>query len=89
MGARGQIGAYDIKTGKEVWKFYTVPGPGERFADTWEGESYKWGGAGVWTHVALDPDLGMLYFGTGNAVVLSQSTPTRSNMAPCRCRLVA
>jgi alcohol dehydrogenase (cytochrome c) len=44
-----------------------VPGPGERFADTWEGESYKWGGAGVWTHVALDPDLGMLYFGTGYA----------------------
>lgn len=67
VGARGQIGAYDIKTGKEIWKFYTVPGPGERFADTWEGESYKWGGAGVWTHVALDPDLGMLYFGTGNA----------------------
>ena len=57
----------DIKTGREVWKFYTVPGPGERFADTWEGESYKVGGAGVWTHVAVDPDLGMLYFGTGNA----------------------
>jgi PQQ-dependent dehydrogenase (methanol/ethanol family) len=67
VGARGQIGAYDIKNGKELWKFYTVPGPGERFADTWEGDSYKWGGAGVWTHVALDPDLGMIYFGTGNA----------------------
>ncbi len=67
VGARGQIGAYDVKTGKEVWRFYTVPGPGERFADTWEGDSYKWGGAGVWTHVALDPDLGMVYFGTGNA----------------------
>ena len=38
VGARGQIGAYDIKTGKEVWRFYTVPGPGERFADTWEGD---------------------------------------------------
>jgi quinohemoprotein ethanol dehydrogenase len=67
VGARGQIGAYDIKTGKEVWKFYTVPGPGERFAETWEGDSYKWGGAGIWTHVAVDPELRMLYVGTGNA----------------------
>ena len=32
-GARGQMGAYDAKTGQEVWKFYTIPGPGERFAE--------------------------------------------------------
>src|SRR5262249_45981745 len=67
VGARGQVGAYDVKTGKEVWTFFTVPGPGERFANTWEGESYKYGGAGVWNHVAVDPDLGMIYMGTGNA----------------------
>jgi quinohemoprotein ethanol dehydrogenase len=67
IGARGQIGAYDVKTGKEIWKFHTIPGPGEPFADTWEGESYKYGGAGVWNHVAVDPDLGMIYLGTGNA----------------------
>ena len=67
VGARGQIGAYDVTTGKEVWKFFTVPGPGERFANTWEGESYKYGGAGVWNHVAIDPALGMIYMGTGNA----------------------
>jgi quinohemoprotein ethanol dehydrogenase len=67
IGARGQIGAYDVKTGKEIWKFNTVPGPGERHADTWEGDSYKYGGAGVWNHVAVDPELGMIYMGTGNA----------------------
>ena len=66
-GMRGHIGAYDVNTGKEIWKFYTVPGPGERFANTWEGDSYKFGGAGVWNHVAIDPDLGMVYMGTGNA----------------------
>jgi PQQ-dependent dehydrogenase (methanol/ethanol family) len=66
-GARGQLGAYDAKTGQELWKFFTVPGPGDRFADTWEGDSYKIGGGGVWNHVALDPDLGMVYVGTGNA----------------------
>ena len=67
IGARGQIGAYDVATGKEIWTFHTTPGPGERFADTWEGDSYKYGGAGVWNHVAVDPDLGMIYMGTGNA----------------------
>jgi len=66
-GARGQMGAYDVKTGKEVWRFSTVPAPRERFGDTWEGDSYKYGGGGVWNHVALDPDLGMVYFGVGNA----------------------
>jgi len=66
-GARGQLGAYDAKTGEELWRFYTIPGPGERFADTWEGDSYKIGGGGVWTHVALDSELGMVYMGVGNA----------------------
>ena len=65
-GARGQMGAYDAKTGKEVWKFYTIPGPGDRFADTWDGESYRCGGGAIWTTPALDPDLGMIYVGTGN-----------------------
>jgi len=67
QGARGSVHALDAKTGKELWRFYTVPGPGEKFADTWEGDSYKIGGAGVWNHVALDPELGLIYMGTGNA----------------------
>ena len=66
-GARGQVAAYDAQTGREIWKFYTVPSPGEPFADTWERDSYKMGGAAVWSHVALDPDLRMVYVGTGNA----------------------
>lgn len=65
-GARGHVGAYDAKTGKEVWKFYTIPGPGERGGNTWEGDSYKHGGGGVWTNPAVDPDLGMIYFAVGN-----------------------
>ena len=66
-GARGQLGAYDAKTGQELWKFYTIPAPGERFGDTWEGDSYKIGGGGIWSHVALDPELGLVFMGTGNA----------------------
>jgi quinohemoprotein ethanol dehydrogenase len=66
-GARGQLGAYDAKTGTEIWKFFTIPAAGERFADTWEGDSYKIGGGGIWNHVALDPELGLIYMGVGNA----------------------
>lgn len=67
QGVRGHMGAYDAKTGREVWKFWTIPGPGQPGAETWEGDSYKYGGAGIWTQAAIDPDLGMLYVGTGNA----------------------
>src|SRR6478672_5156582 len=66
-GVRGQFGAYDAKTGKEVWKFWTLPGPGERGHETWEGDSWKYGGGPVWTHPAIDPDLGMVYVPVGNA----------------------
>jgi len=66
---RGRIQAYDAKTGKEVWRFYTVPGPGEKGHDTWpqENDSWKHGGAPVWQTPAVDPELGLLYFSTGNA----------------------
>ena len=76
-GVRGQFGAYDAKTGKEVWKFWTVPGPGEVGHDTWEGESWKYGGAPVWTHPAIDPELGMVYMPTGNAGPDNDGTDAR------------
>ncbi|MCC7009987.1 MAG: PQQ-binding-like beta-propeller repeat protein [Acidobacteria bacterium] len=66
-GVRSFFGAFDANTGKEAWRFFLVPGPGERGNETWEGESWKRGGAPVWTHPALDPALGMVYVATGNA----------------------
>jgi quinohemoprotein ethanol dehydrogenase len=66
-GVRGQFGAYDARTGKEVWKFWTLPGPGEIGHDTWEGDSWQHGGGPVWTHPAIDPDLGSVYVAVGNA----------------------
>ena len=66
-GVRGQFGAYDASTGKEVWKFYTIPGPGEFGNDTWEGDSWMRGGGPLWTHPAIDPDLGLVYLPVGNA----------------------
>src|SRR6187455_1897510 len=48
MGIRGHISAFDAKTGKEVWRFYTIPGPGEPGHDSWSGDSWRVGGAAVW-----------------------------------------
>jgi alcohol dehydrogenase (cytochrome c) len=66
-GVRGFFGAYEARTGKQVWGFWTIPGPGERGHDTWEGDSWKYGGGPVWTHPAVDPDLGTIYLPVGNA----------------------
>ena len=63
---RGFIAAFDAKTGKELWRFYTIPGPGEPGNDTWSGESWKTGGVGVWNHGAFDPETNLVFFGTGN-----------------------
>ena len=77
MGVRGYISAYDADTGKLLWRFYTVPGdPTKPFenpilkeaAKTWNGEWWKNGGGGtVWDAMAYDPQLDLLYIGTGNA----------------------
>ena len=68
MGVRGRLKAYDARTGKLRWVFYTVPGPGERGHETWpqEGDAWTRGGATVWQTPAVDPRLGLIYFSTGN-----------------------
>jgi alcohol dehydrogenase (cytochrome c) len=65
-GIRGFIDAYDAKTGKRAWRFYTVPGTGEPGNDTWSGDSWKRGGAPAWITGSYDPDLNLLYWTTGN-----------------------
>lgn len=65
-GIRGFLDAYDAETGKRLWRFYTVPGPGEVGNDTWEGDSWKTGGAPTWVTGSFDPKLNLIYWGTGN-----------------------
>jgi len=65
-GLRGRLTAHDAKTGKEVWRWWAVPGPGEFGHETWEGDSWKTGGGAMWVQPAIDPDLGLLYVNTGN-----------------------
>ena len=66
FGIRGFLAAYAADTGKEVWRFNTVPGPGEPGHETWEGDSWKTGGAPTWVTGAYDPDLDLVYWGVGN-----------------------
>jgi alcohol dehydrogenase (cytochrome c) len=65
-GIRGFIDAYDAKSGKQLWRFWTVPGPGEPGHDTWLGDSWKTGGATTWVTGSYDPALNLIYWGTGN-----------------------
>lgn len=65
-GVRGFLDAYDAKTGRRVWRFYTTPGPGEPGHGTWSGDSWKYGGATTWVTGSYDPELNLLYWGTGN-----------------------
>lgn len=65
-GIRGFIVAYDVKSGKEVWRFYTVPGPGEPGHDTWRGDAWRYGSASVWVTGSYDPELNLTYWGVGN-----------------------
>jgi alcohol dehydrogenase (cytochrome c) len=63
---RGFIVAFDATTGREEWRFHTVPGPGEPGNETWSGDSWRTGGGGVWTTGVYDADLNLTYWGTGN-----------------------
>jgi alcohol dehydrogenase (cytochrome c) len=68
MASRGKVKAFSAKDGKLVWTFNTIPGPGEFGHDTWpqDSDAWKFGGAPVWQTPAVDPELGLVYFSTGN-----------------------
>jgi len=65
-GVRGFLAAFDTETGKEEWRFWTIPGPGEKGNESWPGDTYLHGGGSTWMPGTYDPDLNLLYWGTGN-----------------------
>jgi alcohol dehydrogenase (cytochrome c) len=66
FGTRGFIDAYDVDTGKRVWRFNTIPGEGESGSDTWSGDSWERGGGSTWITGTYDPELNLVFWGTGN-----------------------
>lgn len=65
-GVRGFLDAYDVKTGARRWRFWTVPGPGEKGNETWSGDSWKQGGAPTWVTGSYDAEQNLIIWGTGN-----------------------
>ena len=76
-GIRGFIAAYDVKTGKEAWRFYTIPAPGEPGSETWQRcppnsksfcdpDAWKHGGGSIWMTGSYDAKLNLTYWGVGN-----------------------
>src|ERR1700687_4787903 len=65
-GVRGFVAAFDAETGKEAWRFWTIPGPGEFGAGSWPGDLYKHGGGTTWMPGTFDPELNTIYWTTSN-----------------------
>jgi PQQ-dependent dehydrogenase (methanol/ethanol family) len=66
FGTRGFIDAYDAASGRRLWRFNTVPGPGEFGNDTWKGDSWRRGGTAAWLTGTYDPELNTVYWAMGN-----------------------
>ncbi len=69
LGVRGFVAGFDADSGKQLWKTYTVPAPGEPGSETWPagGDHYKRGGAPIWVTGNYDPETNLMFWGTGNA----------------------
>jgi len=67
-GARGFMAAFDADNGRELWRFYIIPQPGEIGAGTWRPGEWEFGGGAIWLSSSVDPELGMVYAVTGNPV---------------------
>jgi alcohol dehydrogenase (cytochrome c) len=65
-GVRGFVAAYDANTGKLLWRFWTIPGPGETGSESWPGDMYLHGGGTTWMPGTYDPELNTVYWGTSN-----------------------
>jgi alcohol dehydrogenase (cytochrome c) len=65
-GVRGFLAAFDAETGKESWRFWTIPAPGEKGSESWHGDLYLHGGGTTWMPGSYDPELNSVYWGTSN-----------------------
>lgn len=66
FGIRGYLAAYDAKSGREAWRFYTIPEAGKPGNETWKGDTWRTGGGSIWVTGSFDPQLNLIYWGTGN-----------------------
>ena len=70
----------DIKTGKRRWRFWTIPGPGEKGHESWPGDSWMHGGGPTWVTGSYDPELNLIIWGTGNPSPDRTAVPEGDNL---------
>ena len=81
FGIRGFLDGWDPETGKRLWRRYTIPAPGEKGYETWPpGDAYLRGGGSTWITGSYDPDLDLIYWGTGNAGPWNPATRPGDNL---------
>ena len=83
FGTRGFIDGWDANTGNKLWRIYTTAMPGEKGGDTWPGDTASKGGAPTWLTVAYDPELDLVYWGTGNAGPWNPQVRMGDNLYVC------
>ena len=82
-GTRGFVDGWDPKTGKQLWRFYTTAAPGEKGGDSWPGDTASKGGAPTWLTGTYDPELDLVYWGTGNAGPWNPEVRRGDNLYVC------
>ena len=80
LGVRGFVAAFDATTGKEAWRTFTIPAPGEPGGDSWPADSYQRGGGSTWISGSYDPKTHVTYWGTGNAAPWMPDTRPGDNL---------
>ena len=83
FGTRGFIDGWDANTGNKLWRIYTTAMPGEKGGDTWPGDTASKGGAPTWLTGAYDPELDLVYWGTGNAGPWNPQVRMGDNLYVC------
>ena len=83
FGIRGFLAAYDAETGKQFWRTYTIPAPGEKAGDTWQGDSWKNGGGSTWITGTYDPELNLVFWGVGNPGPWAGAVRVGDNLYTC------
>jgi alcohol dehydrogenase (cytochrome c) len=82
FGVRGFIDGYDTATGKQLWRKYTIPARGEKGNETWPQDNNAWelGGGSAWITGSYDPELGLMFWGTGNPAPWATQTRAGDNL---------
>jgi alcohol dehydrogenase (cytochrome c) len=83
FGTRGFIDGWDANDGKKLWRLYTTAATGEKGGDTWPGDTAQKGGAPTWLTGAYDPELDLVYWGTGNAGPWNPQVRLGDNLYVC------